>query len=511
MQFSLRDAYGWLPQAVMSGRGDEPVCAVSTDSRHCVPGDLYVALRGERFDGHDFVADVLARGIRLVVVERDLPILGQTKGVAWLRVADCRQALGWIAAGWRRRFQLPLIAVTGSNGKTTVKEMIAAILRADVGEAAAFATRGNLNNEIGVPQTLLNLGGGHRAGVVELGMNHPGEIAWLARIAAPTAAVVTNAQREHQEFLDGPEATAVENGAVFAALPADGTAVFPIDDLGTPIWRGQTAGRKVVTFGLAPVAGDAAGAANVPAPAQATVEAAADARPARFAARIGDATVTIELAIAGRHNVRNALAAAAASHAIGVPAETIAAGLARFRPAPGRLERRALGVISLIDDTYNANPDSVRAAIDLLADEAGPRLLILGDMGEVGDQGPAFHAEVGGHAGDRGLDAFICVGAATAEAARAFGPAARHFSDFEAFEAARLAEGAALLAGARTVLVKGSRFMRMERVVKALVAAEAGSVPPAAGASGPASDPTSGPASVSESGPAPAFSGEVTH
>ena len=458
MHFTVRDAYDWLPRVVMTARGDETVSGVSTDSRRCGPGDLYVALAGDRFDGHDFVAEVLARGVDAVVVDRRLDVLDRWRTpVAVLQVENTRQALGWIATGWRRRFGLPLIAVTGSNGKTTVKGMIAAILRAHVGDEAAFATRGNLNNDVGVPQTLLALRDVHRIGVIELGMNHPGEIAWLAKLTAPAVAVVTNAQREHQEFLDGPAATAWENGAVFASLPADGVAVFPADDLGTPIWRELAAGRRTVTFGI--------GRDDV------DVGAAVQARPDGFEARIGADRVGIRLAIAGRHNVRNALAAAAACHAAGVPAATIAAGLARFTPAPGRLQRRVgPGGVALIDDSYNANPDSVRAAIDLLVDEPGPRLLILGDMGEVGQQGPAFHAEVGGHARSCQIDGFIAVGEACAEAARAYGPSSRWFETVDALLAALAAQGQALLGGARSILVKGSRFMRMERVVKQLAA-----------------------------------------
>ena len=459
--FSLREAFGWLSDGVLSGRGDEAVSAVSTDSRRCQPGDLYVALRGERFDGHDFVADVVANGVRAVVVERRLPALDPVvPPVAALIVSDCRQALGRIAGGWRNRFGLPLIAVTGSNGKTTVKEMIAAILRAHVGNDAAFATRGNLNNNVGVPQTLLGLHAGHRAGVVELGMNHPGEIAWLAALSRPTVALVNNAQREHQEFLSGATATAYENGAVFGALATDGVAVFPGDDVCAPIWRDLAGARPVLAFGLDPHRFE--------------VAAAPDATPARFEARIGPDHVTVALAIAGRHNVRNALAAAACCRAIGVPAATIAAGLGRFTPASGRLQRRrGPGGIALIDDSYNANPDSVRAAIDLLADEPGPRMLILGDMGEVGAQGPAFHREVGEYARDRAIDELCAVGQACAETARGFGDRGQHFPSVDALLAAFAVEGEALLRGAGTVLVKGSRFMRMERVVRALTGEKA--------------------------------------
>ncbi|MGE0313077.1 MAG: UDP-N-acetylmuramoyl-tripeptide--D-alanyl-D-alanine ligase [Lautropia sp.] len=476
-RFTLREAYGWLGDAVLHGRGDEPVVGVCTDTRRIAPGQLFVALRGDRFDAHAFVSQAIAAGVAAVVVERAVPGL---RGPA-LRVPDTRRALGEIAAGWRARFALPLIAVTGSNGKTTVKEMISSILRAHVGEAAAFATRGNLNNDVGVPLTLLALDAGHRAGVVELGMNHPGEIAQLARFVRPTVALVNNAQREHQEFMDGPEATARENGTVFDALGPDGVAVFPADDIGTSIWRGLARGRRVLAFGLLDGASarcDAAGPA---------VYAPASARPDGFVATVEGTPIEISLAIGGRHNVLNALAAAACCHAIGVAPATIAAGLAAFRPASGRLARHVLaeGRV-LIDDSYNANPDSVRAAIDALADERAPRAIVLGDMGEVGDQGPAFHREVGAYARDRGIETLIAVGAASVDIARGYGERAVHVATVESLVAAiapattAAASQASVprapvpqaaldaLDAAASTLVKGSRFMGTERVVAAL-------------------------------------------
>jgi UDP-N-acetylmuramoyl-tripeptide--D-alanyl-D-alanine ligase len=371
-----------------------------------------------------------------------------------LRVPDTRRALGELARGWRRRFAPLVVAVTGSNGKTTVKEMLAAILAEAFGADRRLATRGNLNNDVGVPLTVFGLETCHDAAVIELGMNRPGEIAWLAEIAAPRIALVTNAQREHQEFMGSVEATARENGAAISSLPPDGIAVFPLDDPQAPIWRALAARRRIVGFALG-------------GPDAAPVSAAPDARPGRFEMRIGDESVEVELAVDGRHNVRNALAAAAAAHAGGIDARRIAAGLAAFRPPAGRLVR--LGAASgarLIDDSYNANPDSVRAAIDVLADAPSPRLLVLGDMGEVGSDGPAFHREVGAYAVERGIDALYTLGEASSLAAEAFGPAARHFADVDALVAAL---GAAL-GPSHTVLVKGSRFMRMERVVAALAA-----------------------------------------
>ena len=446
--FELRQAFDWLPQAVLLGTGAERVTAVSTDTRTVREGDLFVALKGEKYDAHDFVGAAIDSGAAAVVVERLTDRLRRPA----LLVPDSRKALGWIAAGWRARFSLPLIAVTGSNGKTTVKEMTAAILAAHFG-SAAFATRGNLNNDVGVPSTLLAMTDAHRAAVIELGMNHVGEIAWLASLARPTVALVNNAQREHQEFLAGPEATAVENGAVFGALEPNGVAVFPGDDPHAPIWRELAQGRRTIEFGLSP---------------EQPVHATSSARPASFTAIIEGRPLQIELNIAGRHNVRNALAAAACAHAIGVPFDAIARGLRAFEPVAGRLRRldTAAG-FELIDDSYNANPDSVRAAIDVLADEPAPRLLVLGDMGEVGDQGPAFHREVGAYARERGIERLMAAGEMSREAVAAFGDGGRHFDSVAALAEALLPAGGGA-AGIGSMLVKGSRFMRMERVVRAL-------------------------------------------
>jgi UDP-N-acetylmuramoyl-tripeptide--D-alanyl-D-alanine ligase len=413
-----------------------------------------VALRGERFDAHDFLQQARASGAAALMCERRVPAL---EGPVLL-VPDCRRALGELARGWRSKFRLPLIAVTGSNGKTTVKEMLAAILAQAVGEAGRLATRGNLNNEIGLPLTLFRLRAEHRMAVVELGMNRPGEIAWLASIAAPHIALVNNAQREHQEFMHSVAATAYENGAVISALASDGVAVFPGDDAEhTPIWRALAGARRRVEFGLARGPGSLA------------VWADPDSRPADFSLHVAGTEVGIRLAIAGAHNVRNALAAAACAHALGLSASLIVQGLESFRPAAGRLVRLPLpGGAVLFDDTYNANPDSVRAAIDLLADCAMPRVLVLGDMGEVGAQGPAFHAEVGRYARERSVQHLLLFGQGSREALPAAGDIAEHFDELSS-----LVDRVRELAGpGASVLVKGSRFMRMERVVAALTASQ---------------------------------------
>jgi len=444
---SLRDAFDSLSAARLVGDGAARVSDVCTDSRAIRPGCLFVALRGERFDAHEFAAQALAQGAAAVLAERWMPGMRAPA----LLVPDTRVALGELAAGWRRRFTLPVIAVTGSNGKTTVKEMVSAILAQRFGDAARLATAGNLNNDVGVPLTVFRLRDSHQAAVFELGMNRPGEIAWLAAVARPTVALVNNAQREHQEFMGTVEATARENGAAIAALAADGVAVYPGDDAHTPIWRGLAGARRRVEFGLSE------GCA---------VRAAPDAAPGGFEMAVGAARARVALAIDGAHSVRNALAAAACAHAIGIDADTIAQGLAQFRPVRGRLARlRGASGAAVIDDSYNANPDSVRAAIDVLAACATPRVLVLGDMGEVGEHGAQYHEEVGAYAAQRGVGHLLALGDATRASVAAFGAGAEHFDDV----AALAARAQALAVADATVLVKGSRFMRMERVVAALV------------------------------------------
>ena len=428
---------------------------VHSDTRSLQAGDLFVALRGERFDANDYLAPARASGAVAALAERGL----EPAGLPGVEVADSRAALGELARRWRAQFALPLIAVTGSNGKTTVTQMIASILRAAVGEAA-LATRGNFNNDIGVPLTLLRLAAVHKLAVVELGMNHPGEIAGLARIAQPTVALVNNAQREHQEFMATVEAVARENAECFAALPADGVAVFPAADEFTPLWRELAGERRVLTFGGA--GADVSGAAD-------WVDGAW-----RLRARTPAGDFETQLQIAGRHNVGNALAAAACALAAGVALDAIARGLAEFVPVQGRSRAHQLELgghgLTLVDDSYNANPDSVRAAIEVLAELPGPRLLALGDMGEVGAQGLAFHDEVLRHALALGLDQVLVSGDWMEQAAvpllAGSNGRLRFFKDFEALQSDALAQAPAM----GSVLVKGSRFMRMERLVQSLQA-----------------------------------------
>ncbi|WAC72992.1 UDP-N-acetylmuramoyl-tripeptide--D-alanyl-D-alanine ligase [Roseateles sp. SL47] len=457
-----------LPQVQLVGDAATPLSRVSTDTRQLREGDLFVALRGERFDAHEFLPQARAAGAVAAVAERGLV----EAGLPGLLVPDAKLALGLLSQAWRASKHLPVIAVTGSNGKTTVTQMIASILRAWLGDAAMLATEGNFNNEIGVPLTLLRLRqdptAWHRAAVVELGMNHPGEIAPLATMAQPTVALVNNAQREHQEFMHTVEAVARENGEVIRALGPAGVAVFPAEDACAPVWHELAAGRGMLTFALQGQA-DVMGRAQWVSPSDTTPDAAADAGAGHWALDIltPAGTVPVALAMAGQHNLRNALAAAACTLAAGAPLDAIREGLERFKPVKGRSALQTAvwqgRRITLIDDSYNANPDSVRAAIDVLAELPGSSWLVLGDMGEVGEQGPAFHREVGTHAADQGLAALWTAGTAARDAAAAYGAGARAFDTVD-----QLIQALDEAPQVQNILVKGSRFMKMEQIVAAL-------------------------------------------
>jgi UDP-N-acetylmuramoyl-tripeptide--D-alanyl-D-alanine ligase len=430
--------------AVLRG-GDAPYEAVSTDSRTLPRGALFVALRGERFDGHRFLEAARAAGAVGAIVDE---AHDGTAPLPSIVVKDTRQALCELAHHWRARFSPVLIAIAGSNGKTTTKEMLAAILRAHAGDAAVLATAGNLNTDIGVSLTLLRLRAAHRVCAIELGTNHRGEIARLAGMTQPTIAVVTNALRDHLEFLGSVAEMAEENADALRALPQDGIAVVNADDVHAACFRRAAGSRRTVEFGL-----------EAPAAVGATVR--LDALSSEVTLRTPAGEVHTRLSIPGLHSVRNALAAAASAVAAGVAPAAIGEGLAAFRPAARRLQVKPLpSGATLLDDSYNANPDSVRAAIDVLAGCPGPTVLVLGDMGELGPQGRAFHREVGAYARAHGISRLVALGEATRASVEAFGDGALHAGSVEAAaEAAR---------SGTTILVKGSLFMGMDRVVAAL-------------------------------------------
>ncbi|HVS26367.1 MAG TPA: UDP-N-acetylmuramoyl-tripeptide--D-alanyl-D-alanine ligase [Burkholderiales bacterium] len=437
--------------ALMRGN-DVRFTAVSTDSRKAATGDLFVALRGERFDGHDYINAARRQGAVAVMVDK----AERAENCPALVVEDTRQGLVGLAGYWRSKFNLRLAAITGSNGKTTVKEMLAAILRKHAGADAVLATQGNLNNDIGVPLTLLRLRPPHRYAVVEMGMNRPGEIANLARIAKPDVALVNNAASAHLLGLGSVEAVARAKGEIFEGLSDNGVAVINADDAHADLWRQLCQGRRVLDFGF-----------EHPAAINGRCKLKNDS--SEIALQTDAGGICLKLQVPGLHNARNALAAAACARALGVQREAIAAGLAEFAGIKGRQQRKAgkNGAV-VIDDSYNANPDSVKAAIDMLAGLSGIRVLVLGDMGELGKQAPQFHAQIGAQAKAAGIDRLYALGALSAEAAKQFGEGAGHFTQINDL----ISEVEKRMAPNVTVLVKGSRFMQMERVVERIVAGQ---------------------------------------
>ncbi len=426
---------------------DAPFQGVSTDSRSLPPGTLFVALRGDRFDGHDFVDAAVAAGAAGVLVEQ-----WPDGDIAALRVADSLDALQRLAAHWRRGRRCTLAAITGSNGKTTVKEMLGAIASR---AAPTLVSAGNLNNHIGVPLSLLRLGDEHRYAVIEMGMNHAGELALLSSLAKPDVALVNNAAAAHLEGLGSVAGVAAAKAEIFGGLGEDGIAVINADDAFADHWRALNRHRRRLTFALEAEA-DVRGSARV------------DADHLELSLRHGDVRIDTRLSVGGVHNARNALAAASVAIALGIDETHIADGLAAFRPVSGRSEAIVLGPgLRLVNDTYNANPASMAAAVDMLCRYDGRRVLVMGDMGELGPTAGALHRQAGEHARASGVDDLFTLGPASREAAAAFGSPARAFDDIDALLVALrpcLADDGQPV----TVLVKGSRAMRMERITQAL-------------------------------------------
>lgn len=440
---------------------DRGFARVSSDTRAIQAGDLFIALKGERFDGASFAEKALAAGAAGVLLNA-----GASPAQPAIQVADTRMALGKLAAHWRNKFSMPVIAITGSNGKTTVKEMVAAILRAaltppqpspasgeGVDSAAVLATEGNLNNDIGCPLMILKLRAQHRYAVLEMGMNHRGEIRYLTHLARPDIALINNAMSAHIGLLGSVRAIAEAKGEIFEGLSAQGVAIINADDEYANYWRGLNQTRRVLSFGFSQGAdvrgtyqpGVYGGLLQVESP---------------------QGGVSIPLQVAGEHNARNALAAMACVLAAGVDVQIAARALADFTGAKGRLQRKpGLHGATLIDDTYNANPDSTRAALAVLARQPGKKLLVLGDMGELGEDAPAMHAQIGLDAREAGVSRLFCLGEISREAARSFGAGAMHFERIEEL----LAEVENALTPDATLLVKGSRAMQMERVINSML------------------------------------------
>ncbi|MGB2832910.1 MAG: UDP-N-acetylmuramoyl-tripeptide--D-alanyl-D-alanine ligase [Methylotenera sp.] len=429
--------------------------SVGTDSRNIAQGQLFVALKGPHFDGHHFAAEAIKQGAAAVLV--DNPELGVEPAIV---VQDTRLALGQLAAYWRSQFNIPVVAVTGSNGKTTTKEMLTAILsEAAGGTDKVHSTYGNLNNDIGLPLTLLKMNARHQYAVIEMGMNHLGEIEYLTHIAKPNVAVINNAGTAHIGELGSRDNIAKAKGEIFAGLDANGIAVINADDEYAEYWETLNSERKVVTFGL-----------NLGADITASFKEEDGFSSVNLTTPSGK--VSFKLNVQGQHNISNALAAGATAYALGVSNTNIAQGLQSFAGVYGRLERKAgVNGAIVIDDTYNANPDSMKAAIDVLAQQDGEKILVLGDMGELGTDALTMHMEIGTYAKVAGLSTLYCLGELSQAMVNGFGvgkgesAGAKHFNSVEAIVEAILPQ----MKQGVTVLVKGSRFMKMERVVRLLV------------------------------------------
>ena len=447
---------------------DTAFLSVGTDSRHIEQAQLFVAIKGENFDGNEYATQALAQGAAAVLIS-DATLTRHIK--SGLLVKDTRLALGLLAQYWRQKFDIPLIAITGSNGKTTVKEMTAAILSVATANAeAVLATKGNFNNDIGMPLTLLKLNASHQFAVIEMGMNHTGELEYLTRLALPNIALVNNAGTAHIGELGSQYAIAQAKGEIFSGLGADGVAIINADDAYADYWKSLNSGRNTVTFGLSQ-------SANQGADITATTTERNGLTQVNLSTPQGN--ITFDLNVLGAHNVRNALAASAVAFALNISLGDIAKGLTKFAGVSGRLTRCAgINGAVVIDDTYNANPDSMRVAIDVLTAQAGDTMMVMGDMGELGTDAAKLHAEIGSYAKKSGVKAFYTLGDMSVEANKAFGEAvnempinkqhAQHFASVDSL--AQALESA--MDSKTVVLVKGSRFMKMERVVNQIIKQE---------------------------------------
>ena len=431
----------------LTGR-DGKFTGVSTDTRSLVDRQLFFALHGPNFDAHDKLNEAAAAGAAGAVVERasNLPL-------SLIQTSDSRRSLGCLAGVWRHRFQIPVLAVTGSSGKTTVKEMLASIMRV---RGETLATKGNLNNDIGLPLTLFGLSAKHDFAVVEMGANQPGDIAWLSEIARPTVSVITLVAPAHLQGFGDLETVARTKGEIFSGLDPKGVAVINCQDQFAPMWIEMAADRRVITFGKGGmIEGDA-------------VIDDGERTSFRLYTDIGDVDATI--AYRGRHNVDNALAAIAVARAIDSDLDTIRMGLESASPVPGRLQlRRGISGVRLIDDSYNANPTSLQAALDVLALEPGEKWLVLGDMAELGDESETYHREAGAAALRAGVDKLFAIGELAHFAAAAFDKPAKQFRDRDLLikaliEALHHSDGADV-----ALLIKGSRVMALDEVADALI------------------------------------------
>lgn len=424
--------------------------SVSIDTRTITPGDLYVAIQGDRFDGHDFVSAAQTSGAVAAVLSRKvecctLPIV---------LVEDTRLALGALAREWRCQLGIPVVGITGSNGKTTVKEMTAAILGRQFN---VLYTRGNLNNDVGVPLTLLRLDHGIECAVIEMGANHAGEIAYTSGLALPDVSILTNAGAAHLEGFGSIDGVARAKAEIIEGLGAGGVAVLNADDDYFPLWKQIAGNRRVISFGFA----DSSDVRAV----DLQTGWSDDGFETRFVLHFNGRQQPVRLRLAGEHNVRNALASASGALALDTNLSLVAEGLELVKPVAGRMQpTKGLNGACLIDDSYNANPSSFIASIDVLAGIEGDQIAVVGSFAELGEESPQMHAEVGKYAREKGISRLFVTGPFMREAVQAFGPGGAYIDSREALiEAVR-----EIVHERSVVLVKGSRSQKMEQVVEAL-------------------------------------------
>ncbi|BDW10095.1 UDP-N-acetylmuramoyl-tripeptide--D-alanyl-D-alanine ligase [Polynucleobacter sp. SHI8] len=468
---------------VSSAMMHSPIDNLSTDSRKIQSGDFFIAIAGEKFDGNQFLKEVCKKGSLAALASKEECV---PENFPVLLVEDTLKALQMIATAWRKELNPQLILVTGSNGKTTVKEMIASILKEALGEKHVLATPGNLNNDIGLPLTLLGLRAHHQIAVIELGMNHPGETQFLASIAQPNIVLINNAQREHQEFMHTVEAVALEHADAISQLQENGVAIFPADSEYTEIWKSKSNGYTYLDFSLSENLKESLGQVVGCWKSQSHLR--IELPENKQHPKTG---IEVKLATLGDHNAKNAIAAATVAFAANINHEAICRGLEKFMPVAGRMRSHSLPSFGelgqLVDDTYNANPDSVIAAIDVLAQLPGTRWLVLGDMGEVGNQGQQFHHEIGKYAKDKGIEHLYATGELSTYAIEGFKTQIQAQPLAKEAQGIHFHEPKALLkqlkadlqtfqhhfsTGHVAILVKGSRFTKMERIVNCLLKEE---------------------------------------
>lgn len=429
---------------------DNTLPTIVRDTRECCEGKLFIAIQGAQFDGHDFIEQAIQQGAIAILAQR-APCTALEKTVSWLEVHDSIEALGKLAQLHRAQFSLPVVGITGSCGKTTVKGMLALICEQ---QGATLATQGNFNNHIGLPLTLMQLNASHQFAVIEMGANHSGNIDYLCQIAQPTISLITNVNAAHLQGFGSLDGVAQAKGEIYTALPDNGIAILNIDEHYCEYWQKLIGNRQTLHFGLSQ--GAQVNASSIQLETFST----------HFMLHIEEQTHPVNLKLPGLHMLMNALAACSAAHVMGIPLEKIVLGLEQYQGIKGRLNRHCgVNGSTIIDDSYNANPGSMNAALDILSSFSGIRMFVMGDMGELGDNALEYHSLIGARAKQKGIEQLYAVGEMSTQAVAAFGDGARHFDSKQTLLEALKAQ----LSSDTTILIKGSRSARMEDICEALI------------------------------------------